>query len=58
MIFNYIVIIATVVYLLLGLFLAASQKMDDNAFKRVIYAWMFIFFWPITTLAKHFHILK
>lgn len=56
--FNYIIIIIIVAYLLSGLYIAATQNSGDNAFNRVVYAWMFTFFWPITIIAKYLHILK
>lgn len=58
MIFNYLVITLIVIYLLYGLFLATTRISGDSTLGRIIYAWLFIFLWPILPLARYLHILK
>lgn len=58
MIVNYLVLIVIAIYLLYGLFLATTRNTGNSTLGRIIYAWMFIFLWPIMPLAKFFHIFK
>jgi len=54
-----IFVIIMLVYLLLGLFLASVWEVNGSSVKRIFYAWMLIFLWPINAieyLIRHIHL--
>lgn len=56
---DYTFVIMMLIYLLTGLFFASVWEVNGSSIKRIFYAWMLIFLWPINAieyLIRHIHL--